>query len=246
MIIDSHVHIGADADGSAQKLQRLKRNMHAYGIDKSAIFPFNEKSDLVKASIKLLEHKDQSMLPFLRFDPKVIDTEQLEHLLDYGFYGVKLHPRAQNFDPIDKKYYGLYKKIEDSGKPLLIHARKYDTFTRIMLKTNGKYSDPDRIVGLAKIFPNMNIIIAHFANLSRDALNVIAKEDNLYVETSIFGTTYVVKMMCKNLGADKIIFGSDAPYSDQEIEMLKIKKADISGSEKEKIFSGNIKKLLSR
>ena len=245
MIIDAHVHIGSDVDGASQSLRELKSNMSRYGIDKSIIFPFNEKGDLVKASLKLLEYKSPSLLPFLRFDPKIMTPERLEELLEHNFYGVKLHPRAQAFDPIDAKYYKLYEKIEDSGKPLLIHTRKSTPLSPKLLRTNGKFSDPDRIVSLAKKFPDLDIIIAHFANLSGDALKVIGKTDNLYVDTSIFGTTFIVKMMCNVLGAEKMIMGSDAPYSDQEIEMLKVRKAEISKSEKEKILSGNIRKILS-
>ncbi len=244
MIIDAHVHIGSDVDGASQSIKKLKSNMARYGIDKSIIFPFNEKGDLVKASLKLLEYQSSSLLPFLRFDPKIMTPEKLGDLLENGFYGVKLHPRAQAFDPIDSKYYQLYERIEDSGKPLLIHTRKSTPFSPKLLRTNGKFSDPDRIVGLAKKFPNLNIIIAHFANLSGDALKIIGKEDNLYVDTSIFGTTFIVKMMCNVIGAEKMIMGSDAPYSDQEIETLKVKKAEISKSEKEKILSGNIRKIL--
>ena len=245
MIIDAHVHIGSDVDGASQSIRKLKSNMTRYGIDRSIIFPFNEKEDLVKSSLKLLEHRSASLLPFLRFDPKTMAPERLGELLEHGFYGVKLHPRAQAFDPTDSKYYGLYEKIEDSGKPLLIHTRKSTPFSPKPLRTNGRFSDPDRIVVLAKKFPDMNIIMAHFANLSGDALKAVGKEDNLYVDTSIFGTTFIVKMMCNVLGAEKMVMGSDAPYSDQEIEMLKVRKADISKSEKEKILSGNIRRILS-
>ena len=106
------------------------------------------------------------------------------------------------------------------------------------------YSDPDRIVRLAADFPDMKLIIAHMAAMSRDAITEIGKRDNLYLETSIFGTTMSMKMLCKSLGADKIIYGSDAPYSDQEIEILKVKKAEISASEKRKILSGNARRVI--
>ena len=244
MIIDSHVHVGFDRGGASQSMRRLRKNMRAYGIDKSVVFPFDEKYDLVKASIELLKQKNPSTIPFLRFDPKKMSPERLEELLSRGFSGVKLHPRAQNFDPMERRYYGLYRKIEDSGKPLLMHTRKSLPFSPKPLKVNGRYSDPDRIVKLAKLFPNLNMIIAHFANLSRYAIEAIGREDNLYMETSIFGTTFVVRMMVDRLGPDKIIFGSDAPYSDQEIEMLKIRKADINNYSKRKMLSGNITSLL--
>jgi predicted TIM-barrel fold metal-dependent hydrolase len=40
------------------------------------------------------------------------------------------------------------------------------------------------------------------------------------------------------------VFGSDAPYDDQQIELLKITKADVPKEFKEGILSGNILKIL--
>ena len=244
MIIDAHVHIGRDKDGNSQTIGRQKALMHRYGIDKSVIFPFDETGDLIEASRRILGYAGRAFVPFLRFDPKAITAEEVSALLSEGFGGVKLHPRAQNFDPLSRRYHKIYKAIEDSGKPLLMHTRKTLPFIRTAHMANPAYSDPDRIVRLAADFPNMSLIIAHLAAMSRDAITEIGRRDNLYLETSILGTTMSMKMLCKSIGADKIIYGSDAPYSDQEIEILKIRKAEISASEKRRILSENARKII--
>ena len=245
MIIDSHVHIGEDKEGARQNLAQLRKNMKAYGIDKAVVFPFNEKGNLVEASLELLSHKSRSIIPFLRFDPKRMTPERLETLLaEHDFAGVKLHPRAQNFDPIDRRYYPLYKKIEESGRPLLIHSRKTVPFLLHARTIHNLYSDPDRMVRLAKHFAGLDIILAHFAGISGEALTAASKEENLFIETSIFGTTYIVKMAAGKMGPEKMIFGSDSPYSDQELELLKIEKSGLSKSDKEKILYRNISRIL--
>jgi hypothetical protein len=242
--IDIHVHIGEDKDGAKQNLAQLKKNMAAYGISHAAIFPFDEKEgNLVKASERLLGVKNRQFLPFLRFDPKQVKPGQINASLSKGFYGVKLHPRAQNFDPLDRKYYWIYKEIEESGKPILFHTRKtVPTFMRFK-KYKASFFDPDRIVKLAEKFPDVDFIIGHFAGLSWKALESIKTKDHLYTETSIFGTTFAVRRVAENIGIEKILFGSDSPYSDQELELLKIKKSGLGKSEISKILSGNARKL---
>ena len=236
MIVDVHTHIGGDLDGAMQSKEELLLSMKANKIDKAVVFPFNEKGNVLEKSIELLGKcgKDRRFINFLRFDPKRITKDTLEEHLPL-FRGVKLHPRSQNFDPLDKKYFWIYKMIEGARKPVIFHTRK----------ENNPNSDPDRIVKLAALFPRMNIIIGHFAGASNVAFGEIAARRNLYVETSVLSSNYLIGYVTKKVvGADKVIFGSDAPYSDQEIELLKIKKAGLSRSDERKVLGGNISKLL--
>lgn len=241
MIIDTHVHIGKDKGGARQSMEELRRNMGRYGINKAVIFPFDENGELVRRSLGLLRYRGSDIIPFLRFDPKHVTAEEVEELLaEYPFKGVKLHTRAQNFDPLDRRYYKIYRKIEESGKPLLIHSSKISRFG----KRASINTDPDRAVKLARHFPDLDIIIAHLASVSWKAIDVIGREDNLFLDTSINGTTFVIRMLTDRIGPEKMVFGSDSPYSDQEIELLKIKKSGISREDMEKIFSRNLMKLL--
>lgn len=235
MIIDAHTHIGKDPDGQRQSLAKLKGDMKRYGIDCSVVFPFDEAPDLVGASIRLLRRCDDSLIPFLRFDPKNMTPDRLDDILcDNPFRGVKLHTRAQNFSPLDSRYHPLYKVVEQHGLPLLFHTRK----------EKNRNSDPDEVVKLAYKFTKLNIIIGHFAAASMVAFGHVKRRSNLFVETSIFSTNYTIRHVAGIAGSRKIIFGSDAPYSDQEIELLKVRKSGLSEADMHRVLCGNMGSLL--
>ena len=234
MIIDAHTHIGLDKDGTKQSIVELKTRMSECGITSSVVFPFDTKGDLIAASLDLLKHKSESIIPFLRFDPKSTRPEDVRLLLGRGFAGVKLHPRSQNFDPLDKRYNGIFAEIESSGKPLLVHTRKEST----------PYSDPDRVVLLADDFPQLNIIIGHFAYASTTAMDYIKTHRNLFLETSIMSNSRLIGEAVDRLGHTKIIFGSDAPMSDQGAELQKVKEANLDKSTEEGILWKNLSSLL--
>jgi uncharacterized protein len=60
----------------------------------------------------------------------------------------------------------------------------------------------------------------------------------------VVSSNTVIRLVANKIGASKIIFGSDAPMSDQEIELLKIKKSGLLEEDKERILSKNIGLLL--
>jgi predicted TIM-barrel fold metal-dependent hydrolase len=51
-------------------------------------------------------------------------------------------------------------------------------------------------------------------------------------------------MFLRKYGSDKLLFGSDFPFGLPEDELKKILSIDISEADKEKIFGGNIIRLL--
>ena len=55
---------------------------------------------------------------------------------------------------------------------------------------------------------------------------------------------FIIARRVKEITSKRIIFGSDYPFSDQEIELLKVKRAEISEPEKEDILHGNAERLL--
>ena len=240
MTIDFHCHVGESFDGSQQSLQQLQKQMKKLGIKKAVVFPIDDRNySREEMSVKILKAsmKETWIIPFLRFDPKEMTAKRLEGLLSAGFLGVKLHPRAEKFDPLNKRFFPLYKTIEKSGKPLLIHTKSY----------NKKETDPVRIISLAKKFPKLKLVLAHFAYSHPAAFEYAAKNKlkNVWFETSVTPTQYYITKTGRQLGFDKIVFGSDCPYANQEIELLKIKKLPISAENKRKILGENARKLLA-
>ncbi len=237
MIIDFHAHIGSDKDGKAQTLGELKKLMEENGIDYAVVFPFDEKDSLEKASRALLVYSgnDPRMIPFLRFDPNSMTEENLGNLLSHGFLGVKLHPRSQNFDPLEKRYFSLYKMIEERNIPVLFHTRKEPT----------PYSDPDRIIELAKYFPMMIIILGHFGAYSRSVIEKMKYYKNVYMEISgPYSSSERIEAVVKEIGYERILFGSDAPYFNPRDESRKVYETKLPDEAKKAILGGNAARLL--
>lgn len=218
-----------------QTVHELKARMKKLGISKAVVFPFNEpKKDLLKTSMEMLRNKDRSLIPFMRFDPRRHTPQMVKEHID-GFAGVKLHPFSQRFDPGSRRMDEYYKVIEESGKPLIMHT--LGDINRTHPHTAAKISSR---------FKDLTLILAHFAGYSLDAINLASKNDNLYLETSVVATPWVIKKVVGITGAEKILFGSDSPYSDQHLELETVKRADISRGDRELILCGNARRILGR
>lgn len=234
MVIDFHTHSGVSFDKLT--FGELREKMQQNGVERAVIFPSTQESyqKLMQKNSETLENAGKFFIPFLRFNPKIINKEEFEEL-QKGFYGFKLHPRGENFDPLDKSLEGIFYAIEKTRKPVIIHSRK----------ENNINTDPDRIIELAKLYPKINFVFAHFANDSDVFFSKISEFKNAYVDTSVVSSPFIIERRVKEITSKKIVFGSDYPFSDQEIELLKVKKAKISEMEKEDILYGNAKKLLN-
>jgi predicted TIM-barrel fold metal-dependent hydrolase len=69
----------------------------------------------------------------------------------------------------------------------------------------------------------------------------------IYLDTSMgfeFYPTEQFLRIVKNHGADKILFGSDSPWSNAQTEIETLMALPLSGEEKELILSGNARRLL--
>ncbi|MFH0868189.1 MAG: amidohydrolase family protein [Candidatus Woesearchaeota archaeon] len=245
-ILDFHAHIGKDKDGTGLSIEQLLQSMEACGITHSVVFPFNERKTTVEEASMQLYSQSQGhpLYPFFRFDPKDMTPERLKERLN-SFYGVKLHPRSQNFDPLDERFFGLYEVIDASGKPLLFHSRYEDDPDTGMINPN---SNPARIAGLAEEFPSLNLVIGHFGSYSAFVRKKMGDCPNIYLETSIgWSTPTFIELVANQVGAHRLLFGSDFPYSyskSQILELEKITLSNLKSADKEKILYHNAAHLL--
>jgi uncharacterized protein len=209
--------------------------MKRWGIDKSVVFPFNTSDEkLIKESKALLKisKSENSIIPFLRFNPATINENELHSLLGLGFKGIKLHPSAQRFVLDDKIFDKVYKSIILHNLPVLVHTSAHDL----------KYSTPIRLLNLSKRFPNLKIIMAHFFGNDLSLIEKLNGFDSIYVDISINARTLRIKEAVKT--GIKLLFASDAPYDSQGVAKLKVEESDILPKEKEKIFSLHAKEII--
>jgi len=164
----------------------------------------------------------------------------VEHLLELGLKGVKLHPDIQAFKIDDYRCLKIYELCEEKGLPLLLHTgdNRYD------------YSNPNRLLPVLDIYKNMTVIGAHFGGWSiwEDACQKYGGKPNFYVDCSS-SFNYINKETAKKLilhyGVDRVMFATDYPMWDPETEIEFFLNLGLDESQKKNILNINAKKVFN-
>ncbi|MBR5506372.1 MAG: amidohydrolase family protein, partial [Clostridia bacterium] len=80
-----------------------------------------------------------------------------------------------------------------------------------------------------------------------EAIKVVNKYDNVYLDLcDIHRHSGIVDKMVENCGADKVVYGTDAPWYDFSYGIGSVLFSHISDDDKYKILCANAKKLSER
>jgi predicted TIM-barrel fold metal-dependent hydrolase len=77
-----------------------------------------------------------------------------------------------------------------------------------------------------------------------EAVSAMRKHDNIYVETHALVVPGGLRFLAEQVGADRIIFGSDCPRSSLAGALRYVRESGLSDQDVEKVLGGNIKRLL--
>jgi predicted TIM-barrel fold metal-dependent hydrolase len=116
-------------------------------------------------------------------------------------------------------------------------------------KTGGNEpgeSTPFDLVELAKRHPEAKFICAHTGGTWEVGIRVIRETKNIWAEVAGSDpTSGFTEMAVRELGAERVVFGSDAGGRTFASQMAKVVGADISDAQKEMILGGNLRQLLA-
>ena len=153
-----------------------------------------------------------------------------------GFKGIKLHPDFQKFSVNDERVFGIYRAAE-GRLPILFHAGDY----------RYKYSNPPLLAEVARTFPKLQMVCAHFGGYSEwEGLEIYDGLDNVFFDTS--SSLFCLEPQkavewIRRFGADKFCFGTDYPMWDGVEEMRRFNNLRLTDEEREKIFALNAKRI---
>lgn len=167
---------------------------------------------------------------------------ELERIRDLGLYGVKLHPYSQSFHIDDKKMFPIYDCISSLKLPLLLHVGFDPSYPGA---TEGV---PQRLMTVLDNFPHLTIIAAHMGGLGcyQEAQAYLFGKP-IYIDTAIasqFLTPELFRQMLLKHDSQRILFGSDCPWSSSLAEAQLIEDSNLSSEQLEKIFYKNAQELL--
>ncbi len=159
----------------------------------------------------------------------------VEHLIELGLHGVKLHPDIQQFKIDDYRCLKIYELCEEKGLPILMHTgdSRYD------------YSNPNRLLPVMKIYTELTVVGAHFGGYSiwEEAADKLSDLNNLYVDCSssfmFIKDSEKAQRLFDAYGADKILFGSDFPMWNPKSELEYLLGLNLPKDDLEKILYKN-------
>ena len=116
-------------------------------------------------------------------------------------------------------------------------------------KTGGKQgpgeSTPAELAELARRFPEQQFICAHAGGEWERGIRAVQNSANILLETSGFDATAgFIEMAVREVGAERIVFGSHLPSRSLGTELAKVTSANISEKDKRQILGENFRRLL--
>jgi predicted TIM-barrel fold metal-dependent hydrolase len=98
---------------------------------------------------------------------------------------------------------------------------------------------------LGRRYPETSFIFAHAGGIWEKAFQAVAPYPNLNVDVCGFDPERgVVEKAVAMLGAERVLFGSDAPGRSYAAQVAKVKYADLSEPERQLVLGGNAARLL--
>ncbi len=247
--IDAHVHLGNFPLGSlTEKLNVfgglklshkaihdiLMKNTSGHRLDVKKFLSGNNLSGCVLVP---LSKKDENFLENVRiknvFRLKFFDYNTVRCELD-GFDGYKIHPIIEKIDINSDKYSDFFATAAKKKIPLLIHIGFYP------LKHHEKFGAIGRLEKLLDDH-KLKMVVCHGGGEHWKKLAELSKSYEFYTDLSLCSHS-AVERLYQELGAKKLIFGSDYPLGDPGTRN-KIISRIANGEDLKKILYKNTLKL---
>src|SRR5438552_4069502 len=122
-------------------------------------------------------------------------------------------------------------------------------FQHTWLKLDGNEpgeSSPYDLVELARRHPEANFICAHTGGDWERGIRIIRNSKNIRAEIAGFDPTAgVVEMAVRELGPERVVYGSDVGGRSFASQLAKVMGADIPDSAKELVLGENLRRLFT-
>ncbi|NPV45814.1 MAG: amidohydrolase [Armatimonadetes bacterium] len=249
MVIDCHIHLMPHpGETQAQAARRTLAAMDRLGIDKACVSlgdrlivqpnatELREQNAWVASTVALAPDR---FIGFVYCSPNHPELS-LELIEEYavrgGFRGIKLWV-CQLADHAGND--AICRRAAQLGLPVLAHT---------WVKVTGNMpteSTPDHLVTLARRHPDVNFIMAHAGGDWERGLRTVRHVPHIYPDTCgndpEAGFTELAVAL---VGAERLVFGSDATGRSFASQLAKVTGADITDDQKRLILGDNLERLM--
>ncbi|MFO7941246.1 MAG: amidohydrolase family protein [Bacillota bacterium] len=234
-IIDAHAHIGYfgaffDVGVTADE---LVSQMDEHGVQ-SAVISSLENDSVLEAVRRFPER----LIPLVWVNPTEGNSavDAANGYIEKGFRGIKLHPLVHAFradEPV----------VDDTVEV----ARRRSVSVHIH-SGHPPFSLPWSIGALAARNPDVDFVMIHMGHghgvYIQAAIDVARDNPNIYLETSGMPMHTKIREAYRTVGADRVMFGTDAPFHHHSVEMQKVRVSGLDESELRRVFAENVAALM--
>jgi predicted TIM-barrel fold metal-dependent hydrolase len=260
MIIDIHIHCYPDdvADRSttarSQKFRikpktdgtiaALKASMAKAGVNLGVLQPIAMKPEqTIKMNKWAATRNEEGVISFGTVHPDFCDWKnEISRLAAQGFKGIKFHADCQGYFADDPHMLNIYEEVFNAGLIILFHSGLDRAFTEPF------HCTPLRLSKVLDTFPGATMIAAHMGGFEYwDDVEKYLLGRDIYLDTAysipVMGKERTEKFI-KQHGAEKVLFGTDSPWSDQAEEIARIRTLNLQMDEINGILGNNAKRIL--
>ena len=250
-IWDMHSHLhGVPGDTPEERMEMLVQFADRLGIER-LILSQGYSAEFHPTSEQIREENDRVLRALRRFpdraygsvylSPAYLDFSLQEFdrcvrdgpMVSVGELEADRRCNVPEMDPIVEKAAAM-------GVPILQHT---------WLKAGGNEpgeSSPYDLVELARRHPQVQFICAHTGGDWERGIRIIRSTQNVSGDVAGFDpTSGVVEMAVRELGAERVIYGSDAGGRSFASQLAKVMGANITDHDKELILGGNLRRMLT-
>ncbi|HUV08002.1 MAG TPA: amidohydrolase family protein [Spirochaetia bacterium] len=225
--------------GSFHSVEDLKSKMRLCGIETAFVWhsmsledhPVNGNREIVQ-----IAQANNSILPVWVLVPHYTGEmpeppRLMDELRENNVRAVRFFPKYNSLSHSLEEWScgALFNHLAESGIPIIMDIDETDWNT---------------IYGVCKRHPDLSCIVTKvYYRHGRYFYALWEELDNLYIEISWYKTFQGIEDICEKYGAERLLFGTSAPFFDPGPAVSMVLYADISQEQKELIAHGNIERL---
>lgn len=255
MIIDAHCHFGPMSRQYVKdySLKKFLERMDRYEIETAiscacfSLGTLDQKDFVYGAALSsaLLQESNGRLFSYHYFEPNLLD-ESLQIMEQYAndpaFVGVKIHPSWSLTSGDDERYRPAWEFAHKYNLPILAH-----TWDLSPANPKQAFAFPARFEKYVREYPDVSFILGHSGGRTGGIRSMVALAKaypNVYGDIAgDIWPNHLLEHLVSELGAERILYGSDYVMMDHGVMLGVVMGADLSLADKEKILYHNAKEL---
>lgn len=246
-IIDLHAHLGPTGimHIPSNNANDMVRMMDKCGIEKTVFSPvIGLDADMIVGNDVMLEsiHDHRGRLYgacFVNGHYPELSIDELERCfsIEKDVKMIKIHPIMSRCSMKDNRMRKIYDFASKRKLLILVHTWLDD----------DPYGNQDIFAEVAIDYPDINWIMGHSGGPfgSYHAVEIVKECNNIFLDLTLsMCPAQQIEYFVKEVGSERILFGTDNPFLDPRPQIGRVGLAEISHQDRINIFNGNAKKLI--